>query len=163
MTVWTRRPIEIANLFNPAFCAIVLRDSIRGYNSIANRSMPYSLVFLIPPIVLHEQTRLSLPRSTRTKLHSWLHNNPWVKVSFAERTRRLIPYTKEAIIFGVQREIIEFDHQGNLNHVPRKLSPSRWEADAEAEQCVKKAAFLGRWFAESGDPTTIYPLWGIRP
>jgi hypothetical protein len=125
--------------------------------------MPYPLIFLTPPIVLHEQTRSLLPRGTGTKLHVWLQNNPEVKVQFAERTQRLIPYTKEAIIFGLQREILTLDQHGNVNYLKRRLSTPSWQSGTEPDDCITKAAFLGRWFAESGDPGTIYTLWGISP
>lgn len=163
MAVWKERPIEIANLFNPAFCAVVLRESVRRYVTVSKNPMPYPLMFLILPIILHQKTRSSLPRNTNTKLHSWLHDNPAARVEFAERAERLIPYTKEAIIFGLQREILILDEQGNVNYVKRKLRTLNWQSGTEPDECVKKAAILGCWFAESGDTETIYALWGVSP
>jgi hypothetical protein len=37
------------------------------------------------------------------------------------------------------------------------------EASDEVKACIKRAAFLGKWFALSGDYTTVMALWGVTP
>jgi hypothetical protein len=46
---------------------------------------------------------------------------------------------------------------------PRSRSMARFlrESSNEVKDCMKKAKFVGRWFASSGDYTTVMALWGI--
>jgi hypothetical protein len=163
MQVWEERPREIAALFNPAFCAVLLRETTRGYHREANQGMPYPLVLLVLPIVLHKATRENLPGTTRTRLHVWLQNNPAARINFASRVRQFIPYTREALIFGIQHRVLITDDDGAFIHGQRRLSTLNWAEDSEPEECRKQAGFVGRWFAQAGEATTIFAMWGIRP
>ncbi len=42
MRYWSSRPFEERNLFNPAFCAVVLAAAIREYERVSEKPMPYS-------------------------------------------------------------------------------------------------------------------------
>jgi hypothetical protein len=57
MKPWNQRPREIRNLFNPAFCGLVLTRGVEGFSETAKRPMPYSLTLLILPLCLHKRTR----------------------------------------------------------------------------------------------------------
>lgn len=166
MQSWEQRPFEYANLLNPAFCSILLRNAIKGYESQKKQGMPYSLLFLVLPIVLHGSTRNTLPETTRTKLHIWLQRQPEARVGFGDRTSNLVPYTKEALIFGMQTGIVNISDDGKFTCVKRKLKPISavsWSSDTEPAICCKKAEFIGRWLAQAGEVSTIYTMWGIRP
>ncbi|MHC5731680.1 MAG: three component ABC system middle component, partial [Nostoc sp.] len=102
MQSWEQRPFEYANLLNPAFCSILLRNAIKSYHAQKKQGMPYPLLFL----VLHGSTRNALPKTTVTKLHIWLQRQPEARVGFGDRTSYLVPYTKEALAFGMQTGII---------------------------------------------------------
>lgn len=162
MLSWEERPIEVANLLNPAFCSILLRDSVVGFRDSNLQGMPYPIAFLVLPLVLHKMTREALPRSIATKMHVWLQNNPEVRIDFAERTRRLVPYTKEALVFAMRAEVITISGNGNLFPANR-LGTISWPSDAEPAILRSRAKFLGRWFARAGDVPTIFAIWGIRP
>ena len=120
MVGWEQRPLELANLFNPAFCSILLHDSILAYQNENAQGMPYPVVFLILPIVLHKSTREKLPSKITTKMHVWVQNNPEVHIHFAEHTRYLIPYTKESLIFGMQANDILISDSGSVIAKKRK-------------------------------------------
>jgi hypothetical protein len=163
---WEQRPFEYANLLNPAFCAILLRNAIKSYQDQKKQGMPYPLLFLVLPIVLHGSTRNTLPETTRTKLHIWLQRQPEARVGFGDRTSNLVPYTKEALIFGMQTGIVNICNDGNFTCVKGKLksiSAVSWSKDTEPAICCKKAEFIGRWLAQAGEVSTIYTMWGIRP
>lgn len=163
MLPWEKRPTEVANLFNPAFCTLLLRDAIVAYQKEKKEGMPYALSFLILPLVLSKSTRQALPRSTATKQHAWLQNHPEIRVDFARKLRDLAPYVKESIMFGMHANIIGVDQLGNLIALKKKLRKSTWPKDAEPAVCRKKARFLGRWMAQTGEVSTIFTMWGIRP
>ncbi|MCA9964110.1 MAG: hypothetical protein KC423_07705 [Anaerolineales bacterium] len=163
MTEWINRPVEIANLFNPAFGAVILYEAVAAYEKEREQGMPYALSFLVFPIVLHNGTRILLPRGTQTKLHVWIQDNLNVKIDFPSRAQRSVEYTKEAILFGLQMNIFEIQHNGNISTKPKMLKRPKWQAGTEPNECAKKAAMIGKWFAISGDASTIFAVWGIHP
>ncbi|WP_371864947.1 three component ABC system middle component [Dictyobacter aurantiacus] len=158
---WDRRPIEIASLLNPAFCGEVIRRCIVSFEEVESEPFPFPLVYLVLPIVLHTKTRETM-RSER-QLHVWLQSHEDMKIGFADRTRQLVPITKEAILFLLQVHAITFDDQARLStaHYRRRVPQSQKEG--EIESCYKAAGVIGRWFARAGSVTTIYVLWGVRP
>ena len=163
MLPWENRPNEVANLFNPAFCALLLTDSIAGFQEYVESGMPYPLSFLILPLTLHKSTRELLPKSLRTKLHVWLQSRPEVRIGFAKRSCELVPYTKEGLVFGLQANSIEITQEGTLAACKGLGKISSWVDEAESAICREKSRFLGRWLAHSGDVSTIFVMWGIRP
>jgi hypothetical protein len=158
---WKERPVEIANLLNPAFGAILLRDAVKDYAK-EDGGMHIGLVHLLLPVVLHKSTRNHLPSTTRTKLHVWIQKYPEVRVGFTKRARQLVPYTKEALLFALQREILGVEKKTIIDTKAR-LKTLPGPEEAEHNICRKRAAFLGRWYARSGTPSLIFQAWGVRP
>jgi len=163
MLNWEKRPFEIANLFNPAFCAILLRDAAEGYEKEKEEGLPYPLSVFILPLVLHKTSRYLMPKTISSRMHVWLKNNEEVRIDFAKRVRHMLPYSKEALIFGMQGKIIMINPEGNLIPVRKNLNKLKWKNDSEPAQCRQKSLFLGRWLAHAGDISTVYAMWGIRP
>lgn len=162
MLVWEKRSIELASLFNPAFCSLLLRQSIAGYQENNLIGMPFSLTFLILPIVLHRNTRQTLPRDVRKKMHAWLTEHNEAKIFFCERTQSFIPYTKEALIYGMKEGLIDINENGEFIVIPRTVNLP-WKEKTEFYEFIKRARYVGRWLRDSGEPMTIYHMWGIRP
>lgn len=165
MRTWALRPKEEAFLLNPAFCCTTLTAAIGSYASAKEKGVPFPLVFMVLPIVLHKPTRDSLPPNTRTSMAAWLQENSAARVLFYERFVSLKPYTKEAIQFGmlldwiVPREggLLEITlTESNINRAIQKLAD-------EARECVMRARFLGKWFAAAGATHTVMAFWGVRP
>ena len=165
---WEQRPVEIANLLNPAFCALLLHDAITVYGQKDERGMNYLLVYLILPLVLHKTTRKSIPNRASVTLLEWIEKyeiNNWV---FVEHIRQLIPFTKESLIFSIQQDTIAF---GNHGTIYSKLTPASktlendnsWMQNSVPIDCRNKAKVVGEWFADIADATTIYRAFGIRP
>ena len=74
MTEWQARTIEQRNLLNPAFCAVVLWNVAKAYQSEAATTnnaaglLPIELAFVGASFVLRGQTRRQLPSTVRTSL-----------------------------------------------------------------------------------------------
>jgi len=164
-TIWDERPTEVANLLNPAFTGAALRMAVSGYLGESNAGMPFELAFLVFPFALHEATRSRLPRAVSTLLHTWLQENRDVVVQFAERTRSLVPFTKEAIVFACQRDILNVDDEGRIHPGHKKLKrlAAYRSASNESKKALGRSEFVGRWFALSGSPATLFTLLGVRP
>lgn len=158
---WNERPIELANLFNPAFCALILRQAVIGYQKQGSKGLDYPVAFLVLPIVLHGFSRESLPATTRTKLHIWLQEHQEVRVGLEQRVLSLSDYTKEAIIFGLQHKALAFDENGALTAPKRQLSYFE-TGSSEATLCIEKAGMLGKWFVGAGSTATLLAMWGIQ-
>ena len=164
MTAWTSRPVEVANLLNPAFCSVLIFEAANSYQQEQNASFPFSLSFLVLPIILHESTREKLPRSIMTKMHSWIRNNPELRIGFAERARQMVPYTRESLLFGISTSVLLLNNQtGDIDVDPKKLGKRTWQTGTEESACIRKSVLLGKWFAQTGDATIIYGMWGIQP
>lgn len=161
MTPWDDRPPEVANLFNPAFCALLLRHAVKDYARERGEGMPLGLAALVLPVVLHGRTRDALPASTITHLHAWLEDNPEVQVGLAQRVDSMAPYTREATLFALQRRVLSVA-DGLLTAPSVRLQAYTPDPGSEAESCIRRAGFLGRWFAKNGSPATVLALWGLR-
>jgi hypothetical protein len=140
---WLQRPIEVANLFNPAFCALLVHQAVKAYELEAGRGMSYSTAFVVLPVVLHKDTRELLPHSIATKLHAWLQTNEQVRVGFAGRMQQI-------------------NKAGALVVGPFKLGKLDLDKESETALCIKKAEFVGRWFASVPNPVALLALWGIK-
>lgn len=158
---WERRPEEIANLLNPAFCSILLRDFVRAY-SRENGPTDYSIVLLALPLVLHPATREKLPRTTRTKLHTWVQDNPEIRVGLNNRVRDLIPHTRESLVFGMQRGVIDINKNGGFTYTSSRIKSLSGSEIQEHRKCRSRVAFLGRWLARSGNPSLIYRHFNLK-
>jgi len=163
-TNWEERPFEIRNLLNPAFCAVLLHNAVEGYCQNSDKDgMPYPLIFLILPLVLHKATRESLPQRIDADFDLWVKNNPQNFSFFPERVCFLNTYTREAIIFGMQYDCLKIRESGYLFAYKLSSPKTIWNNESEAMQCYKNAYFVGRWFADTGMPITIFRILGIRP
>lgn len=163
MLTWDDRPVEVANLLNPAFCGEVLRRCIRAYQSQASQRFPYPLLFLVLPILLHGNTRNQISRPQRQSLHAWLHEHPDTKVGFAERARSLVPVTREALAFLLHSGAVEVDDQGSVGSTYYERRSRTVQVDGDVADCYAKAEVVGRWFARAGTTATIFAMWGVRP
>ena len=165
MKPWAQRPVEEANLLNPAFCCVTLTSAVVGYTDIDKAGMPYPLSFIILPIVLHKETRESLPRTIRTSMATWLQENMSARVLFPERTISLKPYTREAILFALLHDWLSIGTGGKLQTTKNNADVDRFlrRLGDEARDCIKRGRFVGKWFASAGSVETVMALWGIRP
>lgn len=161
MLNWENRPFEIAYLINPAFCALVLSASIGEFSKEKHRGMPYALAFLILPLILHEPTRNSLPNDTRETLIDWFkEQREEFGVIFVHQVRQFVPYTRESLLFGMQRSVLQVDEDGSLINGTKSvrkidmLSPS-------LKDLFDSSRFVGRWFSKSEHERFIFKTFGI--
>ncbi len=158
---WNARPREEAALFNPAFLAVLLSAAAGDHERIADSGMPWTLAFLVPPLVLFEDTRAELPERTNARVASWITTNSGVRGRLPLRARSLGPLVREGTRFGVRAGALRFEAErltSRLDAVSLRASTS-----GEAKQCVEKAAFLGRWLTKVSDIASVYALLGISP
>jgi len=166
MQLWSNRVVEEANLFNPAFCAVLLAKAAEDFTKKTQQPLPFPLAFLVLPVVLHHGTRAALPGSTVSSLLTWIQEHREQLVNFSGRVQSLRAITKEAILFGTQHETLAIAHSGGIVVGSRKQTATEKRTSLftdEARECVDRAGFLGRWLAAAGTSATIYSAWGIAP
>jgi hypothetical protein len=162
---WRLRPLEEANLLNPAFLALLSSRIADGHREVTGRGLPWALVYLALPVVLHEETREALPRDVRGDMAGWTRAQPLLVEGLAARAPALRPLVTEALLFGLAHGLVRRDgallEPGRLR---RRTAAVPWrEPTDDFRACAIRAAFFGRWCAVSGAPATVYALWGLRP
>lgn len=162
MKPWHQRPREIRNLFNPAFCGLVLVRGLDSYNQLAKQPMPYSLTLLILPLCLHKRTRELLRAAPRTYFTKILQEHPEIRVGFAQRTRGLFIYTMEAYAYLMAYGAIAVDDSGGIT-LNDKIVRKSVKGSQDTKDCQAVARLLGRKLAQVNDRVTIYTMLGIRP
>lgn len=162
MKNWNLRTHEVAFLLNPAFCGRVLYSTIKTYNEKANRALPFPLIYLVLPLVLHKETRANI--NSRTQLQLWVQRYPQLLIDFPKRARELVPITNESVEFLLQTGNIILTPNGELEISPtlRSLSKTKF-VDDEISECLKKGEHIAKWFVAAGKAETIYIELGVRP
>lgn len=156
------RSHEVAFLLNPAFCGRVLYSTIKTYNEKTSRAIPFPLIYLVLPLVLHKETRIHI--NSRTQLQLWVQRYPQLLIDFPQRARELVPITNESVEFLLQTGKILLTPNGELEISPTSKTLSKTKfVDDEISECLKKAEHIAKWFAAAGKVETIYIELGVRP
>jgi len=162
MKPWSHRPREVRNLFNPAFCGLVLARGVEGFTEAASRPMPFSLTLLILPLCLHKRTRDQLKEANRSYLTNILEEHPEIRIDLAQRARGLLPYTMEAFGYLMACGVITVNDAGAIvlrdNTMRKTIGGSQ-----DTKDCQTVARSLGKKLALINDRVTIYTTLGIRP
>jgi hypothetical protein len=159
---WDQRPFEIRNLFNPAFCGLVLFRAMKGYEEEDSRGMPFSLSLLVLPLCLHKDSREVIAANPLSYLLKISERNPQMQVGFAERVSVMLPYAFEGFGLLMDRGCISITDDGRLQTVPDKIRKTVKGTD-ETKSCQRVARIIGKEFACIADRATIYRTFGIRP
>ena len=162
MKRWDERPIEIRNLFNPAFCGLILFRALCGYEEEDEAGMPFSLSLLILPLCLHKASRDVLSKGTRSYLLKTVSTNPQMLVGLPQRATDLLPFTFEALGLLMHLRCFEIADNGRLKTVTKRVRKSI-TGTQETIACQRIARFVGKEFARISDRVTIYATLGVRP
>ena len=162
MKRWDRRPIEIRNLFNPAFCGLVLFRALQGYEEEDTRGMPFSLSLLVLPLCLHKDSREVIAGSSRSYLLKTAEKNQQIMVGFPDRAAQMLPYALEGFGLLMERGCLIVAEDGRIQPVPNKVRKTIKGTD-ETVSCQRVARIVGREFARIADRATVYTTFGIRP
>lgn len=162
MIPWNKRPPEVAILLNPAFCSLIIRAFCSGFKAVADSAPSIVLTPLVLPLVLHSPTRSAMPATTRTKFTVWVMENDAVRVNVGARIERLMPYTQEAMVFGIHHGVINIEHD-LITPVALPNKKFSFPKGTDAADCINASERLGKLLAGVDSAKTIYSLLGIRP
>lgn len=159
---WEKRAPEEANLLNPAFVAVVIYALARGHEKESKTPLPYILTFVALPLLLTPFLRDLVPSTVKTNLPGWLQDNEGALLDFPERSQALVPWVQQGMLFAFRANNLTLESEalraGTLGRRPRNFTTSE-----EVELIRQRAYFVGRWFAGSGNPTTLMGLFGLQP
>lgn len=158
---WNDRPEVSANLMNPAFCCEVIKECAKGYKGELSHNFPFSYSVLVLPFIIPSRIRMRLPKSKATTFHSWLNDNEDIKIDVAKRIKGCLPFTKEAIMFGIIYNSIRMDDDGCIEPLGKKGKSNL--SNDETNECLNKALLLGKMLSKAGDQFTVYSMLGIKP
>lgn len=162
MKAWNQRPFEVRNLFNPAFCGLVLFKALRGYEEHDKQGMPFSLALLVLPLSLHKDTREALASGNRSYFLRVIEANPSILVGFAGRASNLMPFALEAFGLLMVRGCIAVSKDGRIKTSSDGVRKSD-VGTPESVSCQRVARFIGKEFARIDDRVTVYTTLGVRP
>ncbi|WP_258090395.1 three component ABC system middle component [Serratia liquefaciens] len=162
MKQWDQRPFEIRNLFNPAFCGVVLFRAMQSYEEENSQGIPFSLALLVLPLCLQKDSRQVFAENPRRYLLKTIENNPKLLVNFANRVNNMLPFTLEAFGVLMERGCFVVTQDGRLKTVPNKVRKSVIGTE-ESISCQRVARYIGKEFARIADRVTVYTTFGIRP
>lgn len=165
MKQWADRPFEIATLLNPAFCGWLILISLNEYTKNIKEGAPFAYPFIVLPLVLHDPTREKLNYLTNRTFPDWIANDEIagiVKIGFADRARKTVPYVKEALIFAMQRNSIHITDSGLLQstYAAPKSFP---HATSDTEDCADAASLCGKKLSKFRQFETVLTLLGVVP
>lgn len=161
---WEKRSPEVASLFNPAFTSLLVCTALLEFMKEDEYKAPYALPFILLPLILHPQTRMKLPRSSRTAFFAWItkEENAAIKVGFANRAKNMAPYVKDALFFALKNNRLSINQDGMIE-IPSDTKVSVPTSTAEVSDCVRAAKLCGKWFSTIGDLKTAMALLGVKP
>ncbi|GAB3533832.1 hypothetical protein GCM10027403_08470 [Arthrobacter tecti] len=158
---WDDRSWVTANMLNPAVIAVIIVSAANMYEEHSGDPMPWELIFLAVPMALHRDTRESLPTRINSYAAKWVYENATLQASFPGRISGMLPYSREGLRYALRSGALTLVNDGRLRGTPQwKLHKER---DRELAIIIGKAAFLGRWFAHTGTPATLFALFGVAP
>jgi hypothetical protein len=161
---WRDRPFEEASLFNPAFCGELIARATHEYRRLKGSAFPLPLGFVVLPLTLHPPTRNALPGKANTTFATWSAEHEVLLAELPERTLRLRPVTREALLFLTQHRALELGPEGlSPGSSPLKLSIKLPVSTDDTDHARRAAGLLGRWFANQGAPIYILQTMGVAP
>jgi hypothetical protein len=162
MKRWDERPFEVRNLFNPAFCGLILFRALQGYEEENPNGMPFSLTLLVLPLCLQKGSRQLIAGSPRSYLLKTVEENPQLLVGFADRARDMMPFAFEAFGLLMERGCFTISQDGRIKTLPDRVRKSV-TGTSESISCQRVARVIGKEFARIADRITVYTTFGVRP
>lgn len=155
---------EARRLLNLPFLAAINASASLGYSGETGRAIPLLYCFVIPPMVLHKDTRDRLPKVVTTKMPAWAQENAGVLAELPSHIANLQSLVRHSIILGCNMGFLSFTDTREVAAAGGvkfdKLSKFAHQS-SEVSEIFKRAHFLGRWLTTAGNVPTVFSVLGI--
>ncbi len=152
---------EEFSLFNPAFVAVLIRESAREHAREAKAPEPLPLGLASATIAMYPVLRGWLPSSTRSHLAKWMADHPEFRPEFQRLFQGSVAPLRAGLLFGLQSQALEMDGAAIAARDRRAKLPN--ELSDETRAILDAAGLVGRWFAKAGSTPTVLSLLGFEP
>ncbi|MBL4746985.1 MAG: hypothetical protein JKY08_11555 [Flavobacteriaceae bacterium] len=156
------RSDEINNLLNPAFCGAVYVAMVDGYNSKSESNIPIYLPYVLMPIILHKDSRNTIPSTAITKFHSWIQSKEQVKIGLHKRVKSLEPFISEAMLFLSGQGLLMIDDLGAIELTSKTKINKIIKNSESISEYIRKAKTLGTICGNTHSDSTILALLGLQ-
>ena len=157
---YSKKSSTYFNLYNPAFCSQLFRIVLDEFEDKSERKMPFSVAFLVLPILLNRELRESV--EPNTNFYTWAFENHFKLISFDKTTKNLIDITKSMLIFLLQTKSININKNAEIELI-EKMSKTFLTSDLELREYYKKARYVGRLLSFADDVLTTFSVLGVKP
>lgn len=155
-------PSVVEDLLNPALLALLLRQTASGYaqDRGGDPAMVWPLAFVAAPMILHGPTRQALPRRPTSHLTNWAQANELLVAGLAPRARSLSEPVRAGLRLGLRLSLLEVTDSGGIAAGP---AAPRGKPEGSLLQLHRSARLVGRWFARTAEPSTVFAVLRARP
>ena len=157
--------LEERRLLNPAFVGTLLLRAAIGHVNEVQRPLPYVHTYLIPPLLLHRETRERLPQSVVTTLVTWVERNSDLLMLLPRRIAELAPTTRDALLFITATKAATLGTAGEVEPLIDQRCLVKFEKETpspEVSDCLRRAHFVGRWLGSAGSIPTVLTALGVQ-
>jgi hypothetical protein len=161
MRSWAERNHELAALFNPSFCGLILYTCVVHYQKQDVRGIPFPAAFLLLPIILSSSLRDSLPQTARTPFHLWINREPYIKIGLARRASNLSQITREALLFLLRQKRVTVEKARIRKGKLIRGIPDFASRTPELGELLESARILGNMFGKVPDTDNIFLSLGV--
>ncbi|MGC1497858.1 MAG: hypothetical protein D6160_20505 [Ketobacter sp.] len=165
MNATARFSPEEQNLFNPAYCSLILYEAIRQFQGDSDEGMPCTLAYLALPMSSNGLISSCLPNTVATPISAWITSNEGELVGLAGTISSYVDITTTAIGFLLDQGVVVLSDTGRLSldgQVIPKM-PGFVAKNTEIKRNFRVAGFIGRWFTSASSVESIYTQLGVRP
>ena len=158
--------LDVFATVNPAFCGLIVYSFVAGYAEASAIGPELSLAFLPVPIAASQAVAATFAgTNAKTSLLDWLARNPEIALELPDQIRAAIPISRRALIFSLQRRVLEFTGSGLL--MPQAKQLKRKPQDAAGEPIERRsftvAKRFGHWCGSLGSAAMVFTCLGVRP
>tara|TARA_R110001583_G_scaffold170326_1_gene323742 strand:- start:102 stop:572 length:471 start_codon:yes stop_codon:yes gene_type:complete len=147
---------------HPAFCALLYASLVDGYNSKCKVLIPIYLPYILVPILLHKESRRSLPKTSASKFHKWLQNEPHIVVGLDKRINSLEPYISRSSMFLNAQGLLAVDNEFRIS-ISNRSKFKKMAKDAEyISEYIEAAKNFGEICGKFNSESTMLTLLGVK-
>lgn len=155
------KPTVEESLFNPAFMCLLLTRTVDGHLRYSKRSISIPLSFVAVAMSLDEDIRESLTYYVNSNIVGWMRSHPGPHARVPEIAAKMSSRIRPGLQFGLHYNYLSLE-SGDLSLGLRRPVADRSGNSIDMAAAQRAAWYLGRWFSNSGETSSIMTLLGVR-